>query len=95
VNPWPGQTLEIRCDGSPVAFEARGEIVEFPTEADKVYEVHCGRPAAAPSPPMPPAEAPRPLCYTGPALLGDVPPEKRIKVWLGIPPPATAKGDHS
>lgn len=31
------------------------------------------------------ADPPGPLCYRGPACMGDVPPERREAVWLGIP----------
>ena len=87
--------MEVRSEGRSVAFEAADGIIEFDTEPNGLYVIH-GRPAApggTAEESSPPLGAPRaadgqygPLCYTGPAFVGDVPPEGRVGVWLGLPP---------
>ena len=82
AHPWPGE--QVRA-GEPVAVDVKDGIIAFGTEPDAVYEFHC--PAAiteAPDAPRP-DQTDEPLRYNGPAYVGDVPPARRIDVWLGLP----------
>ena len=84
---WPGRATEIRSSGRGIPFDQRDGIIEFQTEADGVYEVSCQE---APSPRAPAGGddgAWGPVCYAGPEFVGDVPPEERQAVWLGLPGP--------
>jgi alpha-L-fucosidase 2 len=85
ANPWPGQAIQIRSGAKPVPIQIRGEVIEFATQPNAIYE------SARPDAGAEPGGASHnerdlgPLCYTGPKFFGDVPPKKRINVWLGMP----------
>jgi hypothetical protein len=84
-NPWPGKLVDVLWDGARVPFTETNGVIEFATEPGATYEIaaHGRKPRPFSLANGSPAE---PMPYWGPAYLGEVPPEKRIAVWLGLPP---------
>lgn len=85
VNPWPGRGVKITSEGRQVPFEQSDGVIAFDTEAGSTYTI--ARPEDVSEGPSPAGgeEAAGPICYRGPAFMGDVPEHERLAVWLGIP----------
>jgi hypothetical protein len=91
-NPWPGQTVAVTCAGKPVDFQESGRVLSFETQPGSDYEVKQVGPGARAAilsggnTYSSPEEQPSgPICYRGPGYMGQVPEEKRLAVWLGLP----------
>jgi len=85
-NPWPGQAVAVTCRGKPVDVEQSAGVLSFQTEPGDEYEVtRVGLAGPADVREKSWEETQGPLCYRGPAFMGQVPEEKRLAVWLGLP----------
>ena len=82
VNPWPGRTVQVTCNGDSCPFDEAGDIIVFDTAPGRTYAIQAGEPPATPVWDM---DSIGPLCYRGPAWMGDMPTDRREAVWLGIP----------
>jgi hypothetical protein len=99
-NPWPGQTVAVTCAGKPVDVQETIGVLSFETQPGSDYEVKPVGPGARAAilsgwnTYSSPEEQPSgPICYRGPVYMGQVPAEKRLAVWLGLPggPPASRR----
>jgi len=85
VNPWVGQRVQVLQDGKDVPFTEKDGIIAFDTEAGGVYEIGLhGQVKRKPMPGVTAADS-GPVSYVGPAYMGNIPEEKRIALWVGLP----------
>jgi hypothetical protein len=88
LNPWAGQAVKVLRDGKEVPFAEKDGVITFDTEAGASYEIGLRRMKGEPRWSQT-EEKLGPMPYVGPAYMGEIPPERRIAVWLGLPPRAT------
>lgn len=88
VNPWVGQPVQVLRDGKAVPYAEKDGVIAFATEAGGVYEIGPrGKVQRAPMLGVSVVES-GPTSYVGPAYMGNVSEEKRIALWVGLPPRA-------
>ena len=84
VNPWPDVEVDVMCAGDRVAYDRSDGLICFDTQPGASYSL-----CPADSKHIAPLECTiEPACgpqhYIGPAYLGEIAPETRIPVWLGL-----------